>query len=64
MALLLFLVEDDALDVGGGELSPSKSNVFPLLLCPLEVDVGDESTADALLNSSWGLPVFGLCPDD
>lgn len=53
---------------GGGELSPSKSNV--LLLWPLDDEaaaaaaVGEDNTADALLNSSWGRPVLGLWPVD
>lgn len=56
------MVVDDVVFAGDGELSPSKSKV--LLLVTVVVVVGEESTAEALLSSSWGRPVLGLCPDD
>lgn len=54
------VVVDDVFAGGGGELSPSRSKVLLLVT----VVVGEASTAEALLSSSWGRPVLGLCPDD
>lgn len=61
------MVVEVTVEEGGGQLRPSRSNVL-LLELPLAtgavVVVVEDSTAEALLSSSCGRPVFGLWPVD